>query len=140
MKTVDVLVDRDRSQHGPDVEMRGQGQLNQDSVDGGIGVEPLDPADHGGAVDSGIELVQLRMNADLGAGLDLVVDVDARNGVVADENDSKAGHHPGLSFQRLDARLRDSTNFSGNRLAIEHNCRHIATSTGGIRSMTLLRR
>ena len=40
VEAVDILARRDRAQHDAGVDVRGQGNLDQDAVDFGIGIEP----------------------------------------------------------------------------------------------------
>ena len=84
METVGVLVGIEGQQQRAAVELGWQGQLHQDSVDGGISVEPPDFGFEVGLGRGGGVVTAKAGNADAGTGLFLVGHVHGTGGVITD--------------------------------------------------------
>ncbi len=119
MEAVHVLVRANALQQQRSVEVRGQGQLQQDAVDGGIFIEAVDQI--GQCCLSGIsgQVVSLGDKADFLAVLALVRDIDLGGGVAADQN-----HREARRTQTLLATFGDTfgdllAQAGGDRLAVD---------------------
>ena len=84
MQAVGVLLRIDRQQQWPFNEASGQGQLQQDAVAGGVGVEALHSHQHLLGGGGGGQVGAQAGDAHPGAGLLLVGHIDAAGGIVAD--------------------------------------------------------
>jgi hypothetical protein len=124
MKAVHVLVGKDAVGDGVGVKPLRQRELNENSIDGIVGVEAIQQPDEFGGSRTPIEPMQATANAHFRRGLFLVADINLARGIVADEHDIEA---------RWTAMLRDEpldlpSNFAANRfcecLAVENASRH----------------
>src|SRR4051812_14778678 len=101
MKTIDILVDRDRMQDLHEVERVRQRKLYQDAVDIRILVEDLDLLDDGRLLDGSGKIERIRANADFFAGLELVAHIEERRRIVPNQDNRQAGLDPGFDLQRF---------------------------------------
>ncbi len=86
MDAVDVLARIDRGENLARVEPARQRELNQDPVDGGIGVQLGDQRQQLGLRGGGRQAVIEGADPGLRAGGGLVADVDLRGGIFADQD------------------------------------------------------
>ena len=70
---------------------RRQGELNEDAVDRGIGVEPVDRGQEPVLVGVGGQSHDRAVHPGGLAGILLVADIDLAGGIVADQDDRQAG-------------------------------------------------
>jgi len=108
--------------------MGGEGQLDQNAVDGRVGIQAVDQCQQlflGGA---GGEVVGLGDKADLFTVLALVRDIDLRGGVAADQDHSQAGDAQSLLAAFVDALGNLLAEAGGDRFAVDQFCSHV----GGI--------
>ncbi len=91
MKAVDVFGGGDGVEEDFGVDLVGQRQLDEDAVDFVAGVEGGDEVEHGFSSDVLGRRDEVAVDAEFGAGLDLVADVNLRGGDVADEHGGEAG-------------------------------------------------
>lgn len=91
MQAVDIFAGIDRSQNHVLLQMRGQGQLNQNPVNGGIVVERLHALEEFRLCDGFVKVVPRAVNARREAGLFLHGDIGLRVAATAHENDRQAG-------------------------------------------------
>ena len=90
MEAVDVLRRRHEARGGAAVELLRQGELDEDAVDVVIRVQLLDELAKLVGRGLGRQPVVVALDAGLDSGAVLVVDVDVRRGVVADEHRGQA--------------------------------------------------
>ncbi len=90
VKTVHILGGRDRLDHLLRIDVRGQGKLHQDAVDGGVGIERLHACQQFGLGHGRGPALQHRMHAGVFAGLDLVAHIDLRGRVLAHQDHGQA--------------------------------------------------
>ena len=105
------------------IDMCGQGQLHQNAVNGGVGIEGVHPFQQRRFAHGGVVFFEYRMHAAIAARLDLVAHIHLAGGVVAHQNNGQ----PGGDTLRLDGgnALRDfGTNLGGQSLAINNLCGH----------------
>ena len=104
-----------------DVELREvvrERQLDDDAVDLGVAVQPADRGEQFVLRHVGGEVDLLGADPDIGRCLVLLTDVDARGGVVADQDGGQSRDDP-LAGQRLNP-LRDlGADLRGGRFAVE---------------------
>ena len=93
MEPVDVLVGVDGADHGARIDVLRQWQLNEDAVDGGIGVEVGDQRTQLGFGDVGGQRVLDRMEAAFLRHLRLRGDIDLACRILADDDDGEARLH-----------------------------------------------
>jgi hypothetical protein len=91
MKAVHILGGIDGVEEALGVDLGGQGQLDEDAVDLVAGVEGGDQIEHGFSGDVFGRGDEVAEDAELGAGLDLVADVNLRGGDVADKHRGEPG-------------------------------------------------
>ena len=115
METVHVLVHGDAFQHRRNTDMRRQRQLDEDAVDGRVGIQGIDTVEYLLLAGAGGQLHERGLDTHVLASADLVAHIDARSGTVAHQNDREPGSTPPLGLQCVDAagipfaqRLRNS--------------------------------
>ena len=109
MKAVDVLRRRDRFQDSRRIDVRGQRQLHENAVNGGIGVQRLDEREQFGFARLGRQVVLDRMEA---AGLGrpaLARHIGLAGRIVADQDNREAGRHGRVANARASAATSAST-------------------------------
>ena len=89
-KAVHVFGGVDGANHRLRVNVLGQRHLHQDAVDGPVGVERRHPSQQLNLCQCGGVLLQHRVQPVVGAGLDLVADVDRAGGVFAHQDHGQA--------------------------------------------------
>ena len=99
MEAVDVLVRVDSAEHGRRIDLRGQGQLDEDAVDAGVAVQGLDQAQELGLGRRVGQAVGVGSHPGASGRLAFVADVDLAGGVLADDDDGQAGLDPVGAFQ-----------------------------------------
>lgn len=119
MEAVHILVDRDRPQHGVDIVMGWQRELDEDAVNIGGSVQALDLGNELVGRNSRIECDERGLDADFGAGADLVRHIDARGGIVADEDHHQMRDNAGSGGERGDPRGGFGTDVARDLAAVE---------------------
>ncbi|MPM92222.1 hypothetical protein SDC9_139357 [bioreactor metagenome] len=123
MEAVDILLGGDGFEHFLFVEMLRQRQLDQDAVNGRIGIQFGDLVEHHLLVDIAVIDDLFGMHADGQAAIDLVLHINLGGRVFADQNNHQTGLVP-LGRQRLNAGLEALAQFVCQRLAVDNLCRH----------------
>ena len=123
VEAIDILINRNRFEHGFFIEVFGQRQLHQNAVDIGIGVQLGNLFQHDLRVDRSIISNLLGMHADRQAAIDLVAHIDFGGRIGTDQNNHQAGAMP-FGRQRINPRLEALTQLFSQRLAIDNLCRH----------------
>ena len=108
MEAVDVLGGADRLDHGVLVEVVGHRQLDEQPVDGVVGVDLGDEREQRLLARVRRQVVIERLESGLPRGLVLAADVDLRGGILADEDRGEAdvaepsdvGGHLGAHLRR----------------------------------------
>ena len=91
VESIDVLARIDGADHGLLVDVFRRRTLDEDAVDGGIGIQITHDLQEFFLGGLGGQLDLAREKAKLGAGAGLRADIDLGRGVRADEHDGKAG-------------------------------------------------
>jgi hypothetical protein len=91
VEAVHVLGGGDGFNHLVRINVGGQGQLHQDAVDARVIVERIHAGQQFGLGHRGIVLLQHRVQARVGAGLDLVAHVDLAGLVITHQHHGQAG-------------------------------------------------
>jgi hypothetical protein len=65
------------------------------------------------------------LDAGVGAGADLISHIQARSWIASDEDDGQAWGRAGLRDDALHTLAAFTTDFSGNRVAVDYLCSHI---------------
>ncbi len=121
MKTVHILVDRNRFEHFFFFELRRQGQLHEDAMHGVVGVEFGDLVEDELGVGVGRVVKAQRTHAGFFAAGDFIAHIHRRGGIVADQNDDQARRHAArLDF--LDAFSELGANIGRQGVAVENAC------------------
>lgn len=102
MEAVDILGGQDALGDGGLLDLLGQWQLHQDAVDRWVGVEPIDEIEERCLTDHVGQLVQLRIDADLGAGAALVANIDPRGRIRTDQHHREPWHASARGADGLD--------------------------------------
>ena len=118
MKAVGVLLGGDRREHARRVHLLGQRQLDEDPVHAAIRVQRGDAVEQLLRGHAGGEFMQHRAHARFLAGAHLVAHIDARGGIVADEDRGEAGPHAARG-EPGDLVLHRGADRSGERFAVE---------------------
>ena len=84
-------VGADGFEDGTRIDLRRQGHLDEDTVDGFLLVQLVDQGEQFGGGDGGGGRVLFAVNSEVMAGFDLVADVDFASRVFADEDDGESG-------------------------------------------------
>ncbi|ARF89629.1 uncharacterized protein BCN122_II2886 [Burkholderia cenocepacia] len=100
METINILVDIDRFDDPPHVDVGRQWQLNQNAVNALIGVQPMNQLEHIPLCRRRWQHVALAANPTLLAGAQLVTYVHCRGWVIADQHHSEPWLMPGLAKSR----------------------------------------
>jgi hypothetical protein len=118
MESVGVLVGRDRALHRPGRDVLGQGQLDENAVHGGIGIEGRDPAEQFRLGHHVRQFQVHRAHADVGARHHLVADIDFRCRVVTDD-DHRQPRLAGARGQPRGAIAKRGANAAGQGNAVD---------------------
>jgi hypothetical protein len=102
VESIDVLVRKNPFQDVCAVDLRRKRQLNEQAVDGWIGVQLVDVAHEFSVPRIGGQMSDVRLEADLGAIPLLCANVDLGGSVVADEDDGESGPPESLRDARGD--------------------------------------
>ncbi len=121
------------------VDVTRQRKLDENAVDGGIGVEAVDDRQQRVLRDVGGVGLQDGVHAEFCAGLGLHARVEFGGGVVADEHDGEAGHDAAFGFQALDIGFDFTLNLLANGLSINDRC-HYSVSSRGFQGMAVTAR
>ncbi|MOA09598.1 hypothetical protein D3C78_1294410 [compost metagenome] len=107
------------------VEVLRQWQLDEDAVDGRIGVQAVDQGEQ--VILGGVrrKVIGLGKEADLFAILALVCDIDLRGGVAADQDHGQAGNAQPLVAPFNDALGYLLAEAGGDRFAVDQLCSHV---------------
>ena len=124
VETVDVFVRRDRVEHLLVVDLRRQGQLHEDPVDGVVGIQRAEEREEVRLRRAGGEPVKAAAHADLVRGLLFVARVDLARGILADEHDVQPGHGAMRASESVDALPDLGADGLGQRVAVEDGRRH----------------
>ncbi len=133
MEAVHVLVRVDALQQLGGIEVGGEGQLDQNAVDGRVVVQAVDQRQQFFLGGAGGKIVGLGEEADLFAVLALVRDIDLRGGVGADQDHRQAGDAQALLAALVDALGNLLAEAGGDRFAVDQFCSHVgrANHQGG---------
>ena len=104
--------------------MRGQGQLDQDPVDRGIRIQPVDQREQLGPAGGCRQVVRDRHDAGFLAGAALVAHVDRGGGVVADHHDGEPGPAQPTALERIRPGPDLAPELLRDPLAIDDLCAH----------------
>ena len=121
MEAVHVLARVDGLDDGALVDVRRGRRLDEDAVNGGVGVERLNERDEFGLRSRGGQFVLYRVHAEFVAHLVLRPHIGARSGVVAHEHDGEAGDDA-PRFQGLGGGFARGVRFLGDGFSV--NERH----------------
>ena len=127
MQAVGILLRVNRQQQRALIEAGRQGQLQQDAVAGGIGVELLHRGQHFGRTGTSIEVGPEAGDAHPGAGLLLISYVDAAGRVVAHPQHRQTRRATHRCQSLSDRRLQPEFDLTG-QLATVHTGGHGAES------------
>ena len=112
--------------------MRGQWQLHQDAVDGGVVVQPFNPGQQVGLAHAGVVLFEHRVQASVFTGLNLVAHIDLAGRVFAHQHHRQTGRDAfGLEGQR--ARSDLGAQLFGQGVAVDELSGHGGCLNGGVR-------
>ncbi len=142
MDPVDVLGRIDRVDDAPQTDRRRQRHLDDDPVDGRVGIEGRDGIDHRRLGRLPFELREPRFDPDLGAATQDLLEIDGRWCVPSDDHHRQAGRSSVCLRERLDVFRHGGSDLGGDRLAFEQPGRsrrrvdhaRPASSTGSRRS------
>ena len=104
VESVDILQRRDPLDDRPLVDVPRQGHLDEDAVDGRVGVEPVDRRQQFGLGPDVGRRSTIAVHPGPGAGLLLAADVHLAGRIVADQDDGQAGDDPRARGQLGDLR------------------------------------
>src|SRR5690606_34038737 len=136
METIDVLVGPDAFQQQGGVQVRWQGQLHQDTVDGGVVIEGVDQPQQLFLTGFGWQVVGVGDETDFLTVLALVCDIHLGGRIAADQNDSEAGDAQALFAALLDLVGDFAPEIGGNLFAIDQLGFHDVP--GGVQRMPQL--
>ena len=122
MKRIHVLLGIDPQEDGLLVQVLGQGELAEDAVDGGVGIELVHQGLQLGLGGGLGQLVGLGVEAYLLAGSPLVADVDLGGGVGAYDDDSQSGGDSRLGDELLGIFLDLPANGGGDGFSVNDVC------------------
>ena len=122
MESVDILARVDREGDGVFVDVLRRGGLDEDPVDGRIGIERRDEIEEFLLRGGGGKLELAGVHAERGAGAVLVADVGPGGGIFSNEDNGQS-RGDAACFERLDTGFGFEFDFGGDRLAINefHN-------------------
>jgi hypothetical protein len=129
MEAVDILLHGDRVQNARNLEPRRQRKLNENAMNVGTAVEFLDLVNHDLRIDVQREVETKRCDPDVGAGPDLVADIDLRRRVRSDEDDREAGRRAALGDDVFHALAALRANLGRDRDAVDDRCCHARPSS-----------
>ncbi len=124
VEAVHVLLNADGAEDGLVIDVVGEGQLDEDPVHQGIGVQILDQAQQFVLADIGRYVVAERGNADFFTGSLFHAHVGGRILALANQHRGQAGHAPGLGPHVGYFGGDFFTNGGGNGLAVDDFCGH----------------
>jgi len=127
VETVDVLFGVDAGDHRAFVDMLGQGQLNEDTVDRRIGVELRDQSEQLGLAGAGGQAMLEALHPRRNGRLALRADIDRRCRIVADQHHRQPGPAPGLREYPCRAFRHAGAQPGGECFSVDHSCRHSAS-------------
>src|SRR5438046_1911009 len=119
------------------VDLRRHWRLNEDGVNLRALIQGADDSEELGRREIGGRRDFFTVNAELGAGLDLVANIDLGGWVVSNEDDGESGR----AFERADARFQGEENLVAHPLAVEGLGAHpIGENSKGLGETPLTRR
>src|SRR5512139_3622299 len=136
MESVDILGRIDRLDHLRFVDLIRKGQLDEDPVDGVVGVQARHEVEQLGFLRYRGEVDLAGEEPRLGGRLPLVSDIYLRRGVFPHEHDGEAGADTRAGGERRHTLLDGSPDGRGNRLPVDQFGGHRATP--GLREVTLI--
>src|SRR5579883_1964302 len=135
MKSVDVFIRFDAEQNAAAVHLLRQWHLNQDAVDLGTLIQPLDNAEEFSSRDVFRWRDFLAVNSEFAAGFDFAANVNLRGRIVPHQNHRQAWR-PRARGNFRDARPQLGKNLLADPLAIQDFCAHSFVSIAEEREAT----